>query len=337
MLHPVVLPANQPPDRFYRGGPRIATFRGETAVGNRQPEDWVGSTTTLAGEMQLGLSYLPDGTLLREAVRLDPTAWLGRAHVDRFGVDTKLLVKLLDAGQRLPVHAHPAKAFAQRHLGRAHGKAEAWFMLGPGEVYIGLERDVTANDLRELVDEQNADELLSLLHRRALLPGDTVYVPPGTLHAIGEGTFLVEVQEPEDMSILLEWRGFAIDGLAEGHLGLGFDTALGAVDTRGRSADDISGLITRAAFGDSILAPVSESYFRLGRHIVAEQTADLAPGFCIVVITAGTVTLASESGWKQELARGTTLAVPHSAGRLTASGEGEFVTLRPPVELQGDL
>lgn len=337
MHHPVVLSANQPTDRFYRGGPRIAAFRGETAVGNRQPEDWVGSTTTLAGETQLGLSHLPDGTLLREAVRLDPIAWLGRAHVDRFGVDTKLLVKLLDAGQRLPVHAHPAKAFAQQHLGRAHGKAEAWFMLGPGEVYLGLERDVTASELRELVEEQSVDELVSLLHRRELLPGDTVYVPPGTLHAIGEDTFLVEVQEPEDMSILLEWRGFAIDGRTEGHLGLGFDTALGAVDRRGRSADEISGLITRFAHGDSILAPASEPYFRLGRHIVAEPGADLAPGFCVVVITAGTITLATASGWQQELARGNTLVVPHSAGRLTATGNGEFVTLRPPVDLEGVL
>ena len=57
-----------------------------------------------------------------------------------------------------------------------------------------------------------------------------VLVPAGRLHAIGEGVLLLELQEPEDLSILLEWGGFALDGERDGHLGLGFDLALSAVD-----------------------------------------------------------------------------------------------------------
>ncbi|HEY4153653.1 MAG TPA: carbohydrate kinase, partial [Pseudolysinimonas sp.] len=112
-LAPLLLTANQPADRFYRGGPRIAAFRGErggAASGDRVPEDWVASVTTQAGEASIGLTTLPatsagPGRSLRSAIAADPLGWLGPAHVETFGTDPLLLVKLLDPGQRLPVHA----------------------------------------------------------------------------------------------------------------------------------------------------------------------------------------------------------------------------------------
>ena len=332
-MDPVVLPANQPADRFYRGGAAISAFRGVAAAGDRVPEDWVASTTTVAGHAHLGLSRLPDGIRLRDAMSQDPVAWLGRDHLACYGVDSKLLVKLLDAGERLPVHAHPSAGFARRFLGRAHGKAEAWLVLAGGEVYLGLTRDVSVGELRALVDAQDVERLLSLLHRREVAPGDAIYVPPGTLHAIGAATFLVEVQEPEDLSILLEWRDFAIDGRLDGHLGLGFDTALGAVDVRGRSADEISRLMMPAAIGQDLLPPDSEQYFRASRHSPGSGSAgsvDLEAGFCVLIVTDGILDIGSESGWSAALVHGSTLVVPHAAGPLAVSGSGQFVVLRPP-------
>ncbi len=117
---PIRLSANRPAARFYRGGERIALFRGAPRPAGREaeerePEDWIASTTTVAGETRTGLTVLPDGVLLRDAVAADPVRWLGAAHAHRWGSDTRLLVKLLDAGQRLPVHAHPDDAFAWTH------------------------------------------------------------------------------------------------------------------------------------------------------------------------------------------------------------------------------
>jgi mannose-6-phosphate isomerase len=73
------------------------------------------------------------------------------------------------------------------------------------------------------------------------------YVPPGVLHAVGEGV-LVELQEPEDLSILLEWRGFELDGERDGHLGLGFDLAPEAVECRSRSSEEIRQLVRPAGW-----------------------------------------------------------------------------------------
>jgi mannose-6-phosphate isomerase len=104
--------------------------------------------------------------------------------MERFG--TRLLVKLLAAGQRLPVHAHPRVSFAAEHLGKAHGKAEARYIVEGGEVYLGLKQDVAGDDLKSLVISQDVDTRLSMLHRVEVHPSDVVYVPLGVLHAINE-------------------------------------------------------------------------------------------------------------------------------------------------------
>ncbi|HSK90566.1 MAG TPA: class I mannose-6-phosphate isomerase [Euzebyales bacterium] len=325
-MQPVVVPSNRPPERFYLGGRRITDFRGEPPAGDREPEDWVGSTTAVFGQDPVGLTVLPDGQTLASKVLQDPGAWLGPEHVHAYGADTKLLVKLLDAGQRLPVHAHPHVSFANEHLGCAHGKAEAWFILQGGPVHLGLAEDVVPQRLRALVAEQDVEALLGLLHRVEVAPGDVVYVPPGVLHAIGEGVLLVELQEPEDLSILLEWRDFALDGARDGHLGLGFDRALQAVERDARSAVEIAELIQPAGFGDSVLPPAADAYFRLERRAV-DGPVTVAPGFAILVVTDGDV---SPDDGGLDLPRGTTAILPHASGPLALGGSGEALVCRPP-------
>lgn len=325
--HPVALPANQPPDRFYRGGERIAAFRGSGDAGPRTPEDWIASTTSVRGQHPFGLTTLPDGTLLADAVARDPLGWLGADHVARFGVDTRLLVKLLDAGQRLPVHAHPHDSFAAEHLGTAHGKAEAWYILAPGTVYLGLTRSVTPAELRVMVDEQAIERMLALMHPVEVAAGDTVYVPPGLLHAIGEGILLAEVQQPEDLSILLEWRDFAVNGPEEGHLGLGFDAALAAVETQGRTPQEIDALLVRAPSDGTTLAHGSEAYFRLDRlHTRVNAPVTLEPGFAVLIVTDGVLAVGELT-----LPAGSTAVLPHASGPVELGGDATVLVARPPA------
>ncbi len=98
-----------------------------------------------------GLSRLADGRLLRDAIAADPNAWLGEEHLARFGTSTGLLVKLLDAAERLPVHAHPDRAFAREAFDSPFGKTEAWIVLdtrdGEADVWVGLAEPVGARAL----------------------------------------------------------------------------------------------------------------------------------------------------------------------------------------------
>lgn len=218
-------------------------------------------------------------------------------------------MKLLDAGQRLPVHAHPDGESAAAHLGAAHGKAEAWCLLSPGTVHIALREDVEPARLRELVDAQDTAGLLGLLNA-------------------------VEV-EPEDLSILLEWRGFELDGVADGHLDLGFDRALEAITTTAVTGAALRKLITRGVSQGPTLAPGSVRYFRLDR-IAAART--LPAGFAIVIGLIGTTTLTTESG-EVDVAAGTTVLVPAAAGEQTyrvdgshgVDGSSSVLVARPPL------
>jgi mannose-6-phosphate isomerase len=320
----VRVPSNRPPERFYRGGARITAFRGEPPAAEYEPEDWVGSTTTVFGDPALGLTRLPDGRLLRDAIEADPLGWLGPAHVGRWGADLRLLVKLLDAGQRLPVHAHPDDVFADRHLGHAHGKAEAWYILEGGTVHVGLTRDVVTEELATLVADQDVTALLAVLHAVEVAPGDVVWVPPGELHAIGAGVLLLELQQPEDLSVLLEWQGFAIDGARAGHLGLGFELALQAVNRSARTAQQVRALIRTAPADGSVLPPDADRYFRLER-LAIDDSRQVAPGFAILVITRGELVLGDVPA-----PSGSTFLLPAAEGPIAVRGPGELLIARPP-------
>ena len=324
---PVIVGTNRPAARFYEGGAQIDAFRSLPRGEDHTPEDWVGSTTPVRGQAPAGLTTLPDGRLLRDAIQSDPVAWLGPAHVARWGADAMILVKLLDAGQRLPVHAHPDDGFAAAHLGCAHGKAEAWFILNPGVVFLGLRRPTDRAELARLVRDQDTTALLGLLHEVTVAENDAIVVPPGTLHAIGRSVLLAEVQQPTDLSILLEWHGFAIDGAAEGHLDLGFDRALEAVDTRALDHAQLDALLRRSAVDGPVFPALADTWFRLDR-VTSAATFDA--GFAVIIATDAASRLVTSRG-ALPVAKGETAVVPADCGPLTVETDGAVLVARPPA------
>ena len=330
-MKPLSLPPNAFP-RFYRGGERIAELRGTPIAGHR-PEDWIGSVTTAFGSERDGLTRLNDGRTLADAMAADPESFLGAAHVARHGPDPLLLVKLLDAGERLPVHFHPGTAFAREHLGSPHGKTEAWLIVSAegadAAVHLGLREDVELATLAGWVERQDVAAMLAAMVRVPVRPDDVIFVPAGLLHAIDEGILLVELQEPSDLSVLLEWEGFEIDGRSDGHLGLGFDTALQAADRSRLAPSDVERLVGRRRDGDRpgverLLPPEADPFFRAER-IRPRPSSPLPQEFSILVVLGGEGRLVTDGG-ELELRRGVTVLVPHAAG--AGSLEGELDVLR---------
>jgi mannose-6-phosphate isomerase len=221
--------------RFYTGGALLERFRGDQGEDSDHPEDWVGSLTVARNpgrdEPEAGLTRLVDGRLLRDAVLDDPVAWLGDAEATGTGV----LVKLLDSAERLPVHAHPDRAFAERHLGSRFGKTEAWIVVATrqssAEVWIGQRETVDPGTYLGWIEQQDTAALLEGLNRVPVSAGDIIYVPAGVPHAIGAGVLIAELQEPTDFSIVCEWEGYPIDP-TDSHLGLGWEVAMKALDLR---------------------------------------------------------------------------------------------------------
>jgi mannose-6-phosphate isomerase len=317
-------PQTLPPNvlrHFYAGGPRIGAFRGVETT-DHSPEEWLGAVNTTFGATDgRGLSRLEDGGLVRDVIRADPHGWLGSDHVVRFGADPALLTKLLDAGERLPVHFHPGRRFAHAHLGLDHGKTEAWVILEADEgasVHVGFTRDVDEATVRRWLENQASGEMLRALHEIPVRAGDTVFVPAGTPHAIGAGILMVEVQEPTDLSIVLEWQPFPALSEDDSHLGLGWDVALQALDRRGYEEDDAFAL-RHPSFE---LVPEARAYFRVEPLSGGDE---LDPGYSVVIGLEGEGELGGEP-----VRRGSVLLVPHGAGELELSGDAKAIRCRPP-------
>ncbi len=333
---PIVLPCNQF-DHFYRGGNRIGALRGGPG-GPMRPEEWLASTTTRFGQAPAGLSTLPDGRLLIDAIAADPTGWLGTAHLARYGPGTQVLIKLLDLDQRLPVHLHPNRAFAGAHLGLVHGKTEAWYVLDapPGaEVGVGFRDAVSMAQLREWVDREDAQALLGSLQRAQVKPGDAMLVPAGMPHSVPAGVFVLELQEPTDLSILLEWQEFAVDGRLDGHLGLGFEVVLEAVDRTAVSSADLAGLtLTReqieAAGLRSTLPTRADPYFRIDRVQADAGPVVVDAGFGVLLVLEGSGALHTDAG-SLDLSRGMAVLMAHASGPWTIEGEVVAMACRPPA------
>jgi mannose-6-phosphate isomerase len=291
--------------RFYRGGALIDRLRGcADEEDGRFPEDWIGSVTPAANggrdDPEAGLTRLVDGSLLRDRIAANPLGWLGKPHVERFGATTGLLVKLLDTAERLPVHFHPARPFAAAHLGSPFGKTEAWIVLctrGPSaHVWVGLRDPVDPATYREWIESQNAQALLASLQEVEIRAGDVIYVPAGAPHAIGGGALIAELQEPTDFSIVCEWDRFSVPR-EQAHLGLGWDTALGALD-----------LCARATVGR--LPEAARAFFW------ADELPTADGRFAVLIVLEGEGTVSD-----QPVGPGDAFAVPAAIGELHVTGD----------------
>jgi mannose-6-phosphate isomerase len=321
-VRPLELVPNQL-SRFYRGGRRIAAFRGLRPSDDDAPEDWIASTAHVRGDPELGRSRL-DGRPLADILAAEPQAFFEPEHLERFGPDPAVLLKLLDAGERLPLHFHPDGAFAHRHLGEQRGKTEAWIFLAaePGAtVHVGFGREINADEVRALVGDDDVDGLVWAMNPLMVGPGDAIFVPAGVPHVIGEGVLLLELQEPSDLSVFLEWHGIVDE--ADAFLGLPRDVALGALD---RSRADIEALT--ASRGDVYFPAAADAFFRAER---VRGGTTFEPAFSVLVVTGGEGVLETERGGPVPLRRGSTILVPFAAGAARLTGECEAVRCRPPT------
>jgi mannose-6-phosphate isomerase len=332
VIGPFFLPSNQF-DHFYRGGDRIGALR-EGPGGPMRPEEWIGSTVTRFGESEQGLSRLPDGTFLRDAISQDPLLWLGREHYEAFGESTEILVKLLDPDQRLPVHFHPNKSFAGKHLSLQHGKTEAWIVLEapPGAgVGLGFAKQMTKTEVLHLIKAHDSAGLLASLDSFEVQAGDAIVVPAGTPHAIGAGVLILELQEPTDLSVLMEWDGFAVDGDKDGHLGLGFETAIDALNLAPIDAGQRARLIASTGLSGSeaasLLTPIADGYFHA--DLMPGNGSSISAGFSVLLVLDGEGILRTENSGAIAISRGDALVIPFSSGRYTVD-RARVISCRPP-------
>jgi len=126
--------------------------------------------------------------------------WFERA--DKNAPVPELLLKLLFTSAPLSIQVHPDDTFA-RAMGMPNGKSEAWYILSaePGaQIGVGLKHRVTPQELRASIGDGSVVELVQW---RPVVQGDVIYIPAGTIHAIGAGIVLAEIQQRSDATFRL--------------------------------------------------------------------------------------------------------------------------------------
>lgn len=237
-----------PPNRVWRsypGGKVLDQLAGKTEPADTHfPEDWIGSLTLAKnpgrehireGESQVivGAVSLP----FHDLIESDPVYFLGAAHVAAYGPRLQLLVKLLDSAVRLHFQCHPTAQFARERMGESSGKAEAYHILAVREevehpyVYIGFQRPPGKAQLRKWIEEQDLTAIEACFDKIPVRPGDTLFIPGGYPHAIGEGILMVEIMEPSDLAVRFEFEkaGYVLPESAR-FMGQGLDFCLEVFD-----------------------------------------------------------------------------------------------------------
>ncbi len=130
---------------------------------------------------------------------------VGDKIYEKFGLQFPLLIKYIDAQDKLSVQVHPDDALAAKRYG-GYGKSEMWYVLDcdPGaELYLGFDGDVSRERYAEHVERGTLPEILS---RPKVSPGDAFFIPAGTIHAIGKGILLAEIQQASDVTYrIYDW------------------------------------------------------------------------------------------------------------------------------------
>lgn len=195
--------------RYIWGGRRLETSLGKSLPpGNDWAESW---EICDHGPDQSVVELGPlAGTTLANLVAQHGAELLGRHHPQtRF----PLLLKFLDAAQRLSVQVHPDDARAARLTPPDLGKTEAWVVLEAGPesvIYAGLAPGVDHETLAAAVARGRCEDCLHVLRPS---PGDSVFLPAGTVHALGAGLLVAELQQASDVTYrLFDWNRLGPDG-----------------------------------------------------------------------------------------------------------------------------
>lgn len=320
--------------RVYTGGKLFADFFGDDSTDGFYPEEWVASSVRALNEGSTdeyeGVSKIQGTDLyLNDAVDKYKSEILG----DRD--DLGILTKILDSAIRLPVQAHPDKAFSEKYFSSKYGKEESWIILAtrPGaKIFFGFKDGVTLEDFIKAIDESenSSDSMEELLCSIDVKAGDVIYIPAKMVHAIGKGCLLLEVQEPTDFTIQPErWCGEYKLSDREMYLGLSRENALECFDIAKKYPAPLTPKIISDENGVKYEAIIDSSIttsFSVRSITFNGGEFRLCKGAAVYVVTNGEGIISGEN-YAREIKKGDYFLMPDVAkDKFVLSGKNMKIT-----------
>ena len=179
------------------GGEKLKTVLNKPITSKITGESW--ELSTVEGDVSVIANGDLKGKLLTEVIDEAPNEILGTEVHERFGKQFPLLFKYLDAREDLSIQVHPNDALAKkRHY--SFGKTEMWYIMQAdpeARIIVGFKEDSNAN---EYVEKLKSNDLLSILDSVNVKEGDVFFLETGTVHAIGAGLVVAEIQQTSDIT-----------------------------------------------------------------------------------------------------------------------------------------
>jgi len=239
-----VLPCNlNRVERFYIGGAGLDKWQNTPSRSDGSMcEDMLLSTCPYVGpghpdNQGLSTTQLDGRTVsIRSLIESNEEAFLGKAYVGKTQRNSGVMCRAGDTVQRLVLQYHPTGEFARKYFSHPYGKTESWYIAAVrGECahycYAGFKPGMTRERFKELFMRNDVAAILDSLHVIPFEMGDMLLIKSGTIHAMGANTTFLEIHEPCDYTMRLEWdyMGRKLTG-EQLHYGLGVERLLDGLD-----------------------------------------------------------------------------------------------------------
>jgi len=182
------------------GGTKLKTYLNKPIMSNSTGESW--EISTVENDVSVVSNGVYKGKSLNDLINEFPEAILGTTVYAKFGKQFPLLFKYLDARDDLSIQVHPNDKLAkERH--NSFGKTEMWYVMQADEnarLILGFKEKSSAE---EYVQNLNNKTLLTILDTKTVKQGEVYFLETGTVHAIGAGTLIAEIQQNSDITYRL--------------------------------------------------------------------------------------------------------------------------------------
>ena len=198
-----------PKDRLW-GGRKLMDFLHKPFQGKEIGESW--ELSAVSGDESVVSDGPLQGKQLNELIEIYKADLVGKSVYERFGNDFPVLIKYIDAQKELSVQLHPHDYLAkERH--NSFGKNEMWYIMDAdpeAQLIAGFSKDT---DKKEYQQHLQNGKIEDLLHYETVKRGDTFFIRTGTVHAIGAGILLAEIQQTSDVTYrIFDWNRKDKDG-----------------------------------------------------------------------------------------------------------------------------
>jgi len=245
-----------------------------------------------------------------------------------------LLIKFLDAAQALSVQVHPTASVARKLGGRVRVKHESWYVLAadPGSIiYHGLQPGVDAATFRNAM---LTGEIEGVLRRVPVRAGDCIYLPSGTVHALGAGVLVSEIQTPSDVTYrTYDWG--RVDPATHRPRELHLDQAMECVDFGSPSPPPMQERSHVATISTAVTRLVACPSFTIEKVRMSQGTRrDIPHAEPVVwIVLEGCCRLEWQGGGPLELSKGNVVLLPAAlaAGSVSVAESAQWLEVTVPV------